>query len=161
MIDKETGEVVTPFIRTPYNYNTDEVSEKTGLDCSHEPTRTQQQFKDEVDINTIVERFNATGEMPPAMNFPTEQDFTDTFDFQSAMNVTITAREEFMKMSAKHRARFHNDPQEFMEFIHNAENFEEAVKMKMIIKKEPEEPTVKETVNAPKEPVNKEKEKKE
>jgi len=32
MIDSETGEVVTPFIRTPYNYDTDKVSNATGTD---------------------------------------------------------------------------------------------------------------------------------
>jgi len=140
MIDLETGEVVTPFIRTPYNYNTDEISNKTGLDCGPE-TKTQQQFKDEVDINTIVERFGVTGELPPTINFPTEQDFTETFDFQTAMNITVAAREEFMKMPAKARARFMNDPQKFMEFIHDNENADEAIKLGLAIKREkPEEP---------------------
>jgi len=135
MIDQETGEVITPFIRTPYNYNTDAISDKTGLDCGPE-TKTQQQFKDEVDINTIVERFGVTGETPPTINFPTEQDFTETFDFQSAMNITVAAREEFMKMPAKARARFMNDPQKFMEFIHDNDNAEEAVKLGLAIKRE-------------------------
>lgn len=157
MIDSETGEVVTPFIRTPYNYDTDAISQKTGLDCGPE-TKTQQQFKDEVDINTIVERFGVTGEMPEKFNFPTEQDFSETFDFQSAMNITIQARDEFMKMPAKQRARFLNDPQKFMEFMHDPENIDEMIKMGLATKREkPEEPT-KENVNTPKEPVKKEKE---
>jgi len=157
MIDLETGEVVTPFIRTPYNYDTDAISNKTGLDCGPE-TKTQQQFKDEVDINTIVERFGVTGEMPEKFNFPTEQDFSETFDFQSAMNITIQARDEFMKMPAKTRARFQNDPQQFMEFMHDDGNIEEAIRLGLATKREkPEEPT-KENVNAPKEPVKKEKE---
>lgn len=137
MIDIETGEVVTPFIRTPYNYDTDAISQKTGLDCGPE-TRTKQEFKDEVDINTIVERFGVTGEMPEKFNFPTEQDFSETFDFQSAMNVTIQARQEFMKMPAKTRARFQNDPQQFMEFMHDDGNIEEAIRLGLATKREPE-----------------------
>lgn len=137
MIDLETGEVITPFIRTPFNYDTDAASQATGLDCGPE-TKTQQQFKDEVDINTIVERFGVTGEMPEKFNFPTEQDFTETFDFQSAMNVTIQARDEFMKMPAKTRARFQNDPQQFMEFMHDDGNIEEAIRMGLATKREPE-----------------------
>jgi len=84
MIDQETGEVITPFIRTPYNYDTDNVSQATGMDCGPE-TKTQQQFRDEVDINTIVERFGQSGELPPTMQFPEAQEFAETFDFQTAI----------------------------------------------------------------------------
>ena len=51
-----------PFMRTPYNYDTDEVSVDSGLVCP-EPTLAQQQFKDEADINLILERFGRTGEL--------------------------------------------------------------------------------------------------
>jgi len=131
MIDLETGEVVTPFIRTPYNYDTDAISNKTGLDCGPE-TKTQQQFKDEVDINTIVERFGVTGEMPEKFNFPTEQDFSETFDFQSAMNTIRQAQETFMSMPAELRARFNNDPQAFYAFTENKENLAEARKLGLL-----------------------------
>lgn len=135
-MNQDTGEIV--FLRTPYNYDTDRVSDETGLDCGPE-TKTQQQFKDEVDINTIVERFNVTGEMPEMQNFPTEQDFEEAFDFQTSMNVIVAARESFMEMPAKTRARFNNDPQKFMEFIHDGENADEAIKMGLAIKRpEPE-----------------------
>lgn len=126
MIDRATGEIVE--LRTPYNYDVDAVSEETGTDCGPE-TKTQQQFKDEVDINTIVDRFMAAGELPPQLQFPTEQDFTETFDFQTSMNVIVKARESFMELPAKARARFDNDPQKFMEFIHDPENKHEAVKL--------------------------------
>lgn len=128
------------FLRTPYNYDTDKISNETGLDCGP-TTRTQQQYKDEVDINTIVERFGITGEMPPVGNFPTEQDFTEAFDFQSSMNVIVQAKESFMTLPAKARARFNNDPQQFMEFIHDDENAAEAVKLGLAIKRpDPEKP---------------------
>lgn len=150
-IDKETGEIKM-FIRTPYNYDTDAVSESTGLTCNDE-SKTQQQFKDEVDINTIVERFNASGEGPPTMQFPQQEEFMDAFDFQTSMNVLVKGREAFMELPAKARARFQNDPQQFMEFIHNPENQDEALKLKLIVKREePEQPTVKQDVK-PAEPV--------
>lgn len=151
MIDPQTGEVYDEvkqhfvFLRTPFNYNTDMVSDATGTDTGPE-TKTQQQFKDEVDINTIVERFGVTGEMPPTMTFPTEQDFTDTFDFQTSMNVIVKARESFMEMPAKVRARFQNDPQQFMEFMHNSENYHEAIKLGLTIQRpiEEDKPAIKE-----------------
>lgn len=125
-MNKDTGEII--FLRTPYNYDVDAVSDETGTDCGPE-SKTQQQFLDEVDINTIVERFGVTGEMPPMGNFPTEQDFTETFDFQTSMNVIVAARESFMTLPAKTRARFQNDPQKFMEFLDDAENQDEAIKL--------------------------------
>lgn len=138
MINPETGEIGAPFLRTPYNYDTDRESLATALNCEDE-SRAQQQFKDEVDINTIVDRFGVTGESPPAMQFPTEQDFTEAFDFQTSMNVIVKAREEFMTMPAKTRARFQNDPQTFMEFIHNPENVDEAIKLGLAVKRPPPE----------------------
>lgn len=138
MIDQETGEFIPVFIRTPYNYDTDAVSAATATTCEKE-TKTQQQFRDEVDINTIVERFGVTGEMPPQINFPTEQEFEETFDFQTAMNTIVKAQESFMTLPAKARARFNNDPQQFMEFIHDPENQEEAIKLGMATRR-PEQP---------------------
>lgn len=140
MIDKETGEVITPFIRTPYNYDTNQVSDATGTDTGTD-SKTQQQFKDEVDINTIVERFGVTGEMPPPINFPQVQEFEETFDFQTSMNVIRQAQESFMTLPAKARARFDNNPQKFMEFMNEEDNAAEAVKLGLAIKREkPEEP---------------------
>lgn len=138
-IDKETGEIKTAFMRTPYNYDTDKISNETGMDCGPE-SKTQQQFADEVDINTIVDRFVKTGEGPLAQNFPQPQEFEETFDFQTAMNVVVKANEEFMQLPAKARARFQNDPQQFMQFMNDAENQEEAIKLGLATKK-PEVPT--------------------
>ena len=50
-----------PFLRTPYNYDVDKVSDETGLSCP-EVTLAQQNFKDETDINYIVRQFGITGE---------------------------------------------------------------------------------------------------
>ena len=122
------------FLRTPYNYDTDAISDMTALECERD-TKTQQQFKDEVDINTIVERFGVTGEAPPTINFPEEQDFTEVHDFQSAMNVLRASEEAFMQLPAKARARFQNSPQQFMEFIHDADNQDEAIKLGLATKK--------------------------
>ena len=148
MINPETGEIGAPFMKTPYNYDTDRESMETATDTGPD-SMTQQQFKDEVDINTIVERFEKTGEMPERINFPTEQDFTETFDFQSAMNVIVKAREEFGNLPAKARARFDNDPQKFMEFIHDNDNADEAIKLGLAIKRPP--PEVKPEVKPPEE----------
>lgn len=134
------GEIIGVFCRTPYNYDTDAESNRTGLACS-DPSKTQQNFKDEADINNIVERFLAAGEMPQQTPFPQQDEFMETFDFQTSMNVLVQAERSFMELPAKVRARFQNDPQQFMEFMHDPENIPEMEKLKLVtIRKEPKTP---------------------
>lgn len=125
MIDKETGEVMVPFMRTAYNYDMNEAGDESAIYCA-DATRTQQQFKEEVDINTIVRNFGITGELPTSLVVPEPADFDAVHDFQTAMNVIRKAEESFMEMPADVRAEFSNDPQRFLEFVHNPKNLERA-----------------------------------
>ena len=122
----------TVFCRSPYNYDMDLASDKAGLHCD-DASLTQQQFKEESDINTIVSRFMKSGVLPDPINMPQYMDYEGVFDFQSAMNTVRQADENFMRMDAKVRARFNNSPQEFLEFFGNPENAEEAVRLGLAI----------------------------
>lgn len=122
----------TVFLRTPYNYDTNKASDEAGLECS-DPSLTQQQFKEEADINTIVDRFLRSGVLPTPVNMPQYVDYEGVFDFQSAMNVVRQADENFMRLDAKVRARFNNSPQEFLEFFANPDNTDEAVRLGLAI----------------------------
>lgn len=120
------------FLRTPYNYDTMQASDEAGLECL-DSSLTQQQFKEEADINTIVDRFLRSGVLPTPVNMPQYVDYEGVFDFQSAMNVVRQADENFMRLDAKVRARFNNSPQEFLEFFANPENTDEAVRLGLAI----------------------------
>lgn len=122
----------TVFCRSPYNYDMDLASDKHGLKCE-DASLTQQQFKEESDINTIVDRFMKSGVMPNPVNMPQYIDYEGVFDFQSAMNTIRQADENFMRMDAKIRARFNNSPQEFLEFFSNAENIPEAIRLGLAV----------------------------
>jgi len=124
----------TVFCRSPYNYDMDLASDKAGLKCD-DASLTQQQFKEESDINTIVSRFMKSGVLPDSINMPQYMDYEGVFDFQSAMNTVRQADENFMRMDAKVRARFNNSPQEFLEFFGNPENTEEAIRLGLAIPK--------------------------
>lgn len=133
--DPETGEVRTlpgPFLRSAFNYNMDAASENTAL-VTPEPTRTQQHFKEETDINTIVERFGLTGELPNDVPVPQSGDFTEVVDYQTALNLVIAGRDAFEAMPANVRNRFGNNPATFMEFVHDPANAEEARKLGLLI----------------------------
>ncbi len=122
----------TVFCRSPYNYDMDLASDQSGLKCEDD-SLTQQQFKEEADINTIVDRFMKSGVLPTPVNMPQFVDYEGVFDFQSAMNVVRQADENFMRLDAKLRARFNNSPQEFLEFFSNAENIPEAIRLGLAI----------------------------
>lgn len=123
-----------PFFRTPYNYDTNKASDESALKCA-DKTRTQQHFADDADINVIVKRFGLTGQLPQGVRMPQYADFEEAIDFQTAMNAIRAAQESFDAMPANVRARFHNDPGEFVDFVANEENRAEAEKLGLVLPK--------------------------
>lgn len=116
------------FFRTQHNYDLSESSTDSGLCCSDVSLAVQSE-RDECDINVIVERFGVTGVAPMPSRLPKYGDFEGIFDFQSAMAVVIDAQSAFMDLPAKVRARFSNDPQEFLQFVEDPNNADELVRL--------------------------------
>ena len=117
-----------PVFRTGFNYDREAASNESGLFCS-DPSLAQQQFRDESDINTIVKRFNLTGELPTGVRVPQYGDFSAVVDYHSALNLVIAADEAFMKMPASVRAKFDNDAGRFVDFVSNPGNKAEIEKL--------------------------------
>jgi len=114
--------------RAPGAYDVDKASDDTGFKCL-DASLTQQSMKDEADINVLVKRFNIGYSMPQGLRAPVFQDFVGIFDFQDAMNAVNTARDAFMALEPDVRARFGNDPQQFVEFASDAANADELVRL--------------------------------
>lgn len=121
------------FLRTPYNYDTDAASNESGLACE-EPSLAQQHFKEECDINTILERFNITGMLPQVPLSPRYGDFTGIGDYHTALNRVIAAQDEFEALPAQIRARFDNDPANLIEFLNDEANRPEAEELGLVEK---------------------------
>lgn len=119
------------FCRAPYNYDADQASLDAGT-AGADDGLTKQSFAEEADINTLVRRFGLTGELPQAVRMPQYADFEDAFDYHSAMNAIVAARESFMSMPADVRARFNNDPGVFVDFCGDPVNREEAIKLGLV-----------------------------
>lgn len=77
---------------------------------------TVQSSKDECDINVIVKRFGVTGMLPIVPMPPSAAEFSEVFDFQSAMNVVAEATQSFGALDANVRKRFNNDPHDYVQF---------------------------------------------
>lgn len=120
------------FVRSAYNYDRDEVSRETGLNASGDGM-TQQSFKEECDINTIVRRFGLTGHVPQGVRAPTYGMFDGVNDFHTAANAIAKARESFDAMPADVRRRFENDPGRFVEFCSDPKNLAEMRKMGLAV----------------------------
>ena len=90
--------------------------------------RTQQHFKDEADVNFIVDRWMSSGQLT---HVSTAQAITGEFDtpedFQDAVSRVLAAEAAFMELPAELRARFANSPAAFISFVSDGANQEEAV----------------------------------
>ena len=123
------------FLRTGNNYDMDAVSRETGLTCK-DPSLTQQQFAEEANINTIVERFGLTGELPNNVRMPAFADFEESVDYQTSLNAIIEAQRAFATMPASIRERFGNDPGAFVDFCGDEKNRPEAERVGLVAAKE-------------------------
>lgn len=100
----------------------------SDLECK-DPSLAQQNFKDDADINVLLERFKVTGIMPEGVSIPTYGDFSNVVDFRSAQDAVLKAKNAFMDVPAEVRKRFDNDPQKFLEFCSDRANLPELRKL--------------------------------
>lgn len=127
--DGELVESHGVFLRTEYNYDRNAASDYHGS-FNDEPSKTQQQFKEESDINTLVRRFGLTGTMPDDFRMPISGDFTDAVtDYHTAQQILVETREEFMRIPAELRERFQNDPQVLMDYLADPKNNAESIEL--------------------------------
>lgn len=116
-------------LRSPGNYDAGALSDATGIDCSVLPDMTQQQFRDDCDIQVLAARFGLTGEFPEPKSLAEYGDFSGVSDFHTAMNEVREAEQAFESLPVKLRTRFSNDPVEFWEWLHTSDNIDEAIEL--------------------------------
>lgn len=95
------------------------------------PSLTRQAFKDECDVNNVVQRWLKTGVVDHVRSSSNQQflDCTQVNDYHNALNVVINAENAFNELSAHVRERFDNDPAKYLAFMSDAANTEEAIKL--------------------------------
>lgn len=88
-----------------------------------EPSLTKQEFAAECDINTIMERYEATGVVSHVNRAqPMYLDTTEYPNLQGALDVYRDAAASFLALPAKVRREFDNDPQQFIDFAADPAN---------------------------------------
>lgn len=118
-------------------YSDDIVNPWTGAITKPE-RRVKQSFKAECDINNIVKQFQATGQIQHMSANAAKGaylDLPDGLDFQDSLNTIKAGEAAFATLPAKVRDRFHNDPAEFLGFMADPANQDEAIALGLASKR--------------------------
>lgn len=99
------------------------------------PSLTKQEFKDEADINNILNSYQVDGILPDLdKRQPIYADCTapELTDFHRAQNMVVSTTERFASLPAKVRERFANDPLQMLLFLQDVNNRDEAVRLGLV-----------------------------
>lgn len=100
---------------------------------NNEPSMTDQQFKDDCDVNFIVDKFTKTGNLTHLAKFQgMYADVSEIPDLAQAMQIVSTAQTAFDTLPAELRSRFGNSPVNMVEFLNDINNKDEAIKLGLI-----------------------------
>jgi len=106
------------------------------------PSLTKQSFKDECDINKIMQRFKKISSADFLNRYQGYLsgefgDFSAVSDYRTALDQLSQARGVFDALPSKVRTRFGNDPAVFLDFVHDPRNAEEIVSLGLATKRAP------------------------
>jgi phage internal scaffolding protein len=90
---------------------------------------TEQNHKDETDINQIVRKYNKTGLIDHLNQFEKQYGDMTGFDYQDAMNTVAAANTMFEGLPSSIRNKFDNDPAKFINFVDDEANADKLVEM--------------------------------
>lgn len=104
---------------------------------NNEPSMTQQQFKDDCDVNVIMEKFLKTGTITHLRREPGAYlNLLEMPDYQESLQTVINAQNSFMELDADVRLRFENDPGKFLEWLGDPSKEQEHVAMGLRVPKQ-------------------------
>lgn len=101
---------------------------RVQVDFDNALSLTRQEFRDECDINVLMDRFEKTGILPvnqvasPGMYFDTD---LLPGDFREAMDIVNESGKLFMQLPAKVRREFDNDPAKFVDYAVDPKNIDQ------------------------------------
>lgn len=108
-----------------------------SIDCS-KGGRTMQHFGPICDVNSIVEKARKSGLVTHLTSKkPIFRDVSNIPDYRAALDIVNSANESFSGLSSRVRERFSNDPEKMVLFLRDPSNYDEAVKLGLVVKAEP------------------------
>lgn len=98
-----------------------------------QPTMTQQHFRDECDVNSIMKRYAQTGILPQAQG-AIFADVAEYGDYREMLHKIMEVDSAFALLPSGTRAMFQNDPSLVYEFIANPANLDKAIELGLLPK---------------------------
>lgn len=108
--------------------------------------KTKQSFRDQCDINKIMDRHLKTGQIAHVNNHQPQYGYATSLDFTQAMRLVTQAQDMFDGLPSTIKDRFNNNPAQFLDFAQDANNADEMQDLGLLPKldspgpKEPETP---------------------
>lgn len=115
-------------------YRDGERNVNCGLSFEGVESRTKQEFKDECNMNIIMDNWLKTGRVPVNARPPQYGDFTLVSDYKTAVDAVHEAEARFGELPSKVRERFGNDPQLLLDFMDDPACEEEAIELGLLPK---------------------------
>lgn len=126
--------MIKRFLRSEGNYDVDEASVASGLECKDESLTVQADAK-EADINFVMKRVLLTREMPVSRKgSPMFGDFTGVLDYKAAMNAVAEVNGYFSMLPPDLQMRFGNDAGAFVKFCSDEGNRDALVELGIVVK---------------------------
>lgn len=101
-----------------------ELHDRVQLDTGSD-SEVQQCFKDECDMNFILRKHQKTGLLDHVNTYKGDYaDLSEPVDYQTALNVVISAESAFSSLPSNIRKQFENSPHKFLEFVNNPDNID-------------------------------------
>ena len=98
---------------------------------------TQQQFKEECDVNNILAKYRKTGLVTHLAKHSGQfGDFSSIEDYRTSLDKLTTAQKSFEMLPSELRNKFNNDPGQLIEYLADEKNDEEAIKFGLKIRRE-------------------------
>lgn len=86
--------------------------------------RTEQSHKTACNVNYILRKYQKSGVVDHIKQHGPEYADVPAHDFREAMEVVTKASSMFEELPSRARAKFKNDPAQFLEYVQNPDNIE-------------------------------------
>lgn len=104
---------------------------------NEEASLAQDQFREQCDVNNIIDKFNRTGEISHIMKTQgVYMDTTNLPNYQQSLQIVIDAEDAFMALPAEMRKKFDNDPGKMIAYLEDPKNHKEAVTLGLMEEKQ-------------------------
>lgn len=106
---------------------------KRILTVNQEPSKTDQQWKEDCDVNNIIRKFLKTGQINHLNH--KQGSYADVSEIPDLLEATMQiqqASDLFSDLPSQVRKRFNNSPLDMIDFLKNPENFEEAQELGLL-----------------------------